>query len=271
MRRFSRSYSSLLFAVVAILTGSQLAFAADEASDESVLSEKLIAFEQSLNAKEVEKVLSHFTGDARFTAQGKKSDGAKMLRDRFADEFNAHPKRKWKFESQGIRFTTKDVALVDVACTITDSNETPSKGRGLLVHVRSDGRWRINELRLADVWKKQSEKKYLPLVAAPVQHKQVFENEYVRVFRVTNPPGGVAPNHVHIWPSVVIMDQPADLVVRNERGIVIGERKDAPPSISFDGPSKSPYSVQNVDDHPIRLWRIELKTLVRPKEESKKR
>jgi hypothetical protein len=65
----------------------------------------------------------------------------------------------------------------------------------------------------------------------PEQHKVLFENAYVRVLRVTNPAGHVAPPHVHVWPSVVIMDEPADLVIRNENGTRTVDlcRKDANP------------------------------------------
>ena len=85
------------------------------------------------------------------------------------------------------------------------------------------------------------------------------------MFRVTNPPGGVAPAHVHILPSVVIMDEPASLIVRDENGSIRNEMTPEDlPLVNFSGPSSSPYSVQNVDDHPIRLWRIEIKNLPPP-------
>ena len=106
-------------------------------------------------------------------------------------------------------------------------------------------------------WRIDQPQQFMPLVAAPEQHKLLFENKYVNVYRVTNPPGGIAPPHVHVWPSVLIVDEPASLVLRNQQGEVLSHRtEDEFPLVSFGEPSKAPYSVQNVDDHPIRLWQL---------------
>ena len=97
----------------------------------------------------------------------------------------------------------------------------------------------------------------LPLQAAPKQHKVIFENETVRVFEVFNPPGGVAPLHVHAVPSVLIIEEPARVRERNAAGEIL--REHTPTGAQWAPPSSQPYSVENIDDMPIRLYRVELK------------
>jgi len=77
----------------------------------------------------------------------------------------------------------------------------------------------------------------------------------VRVFEVFNPPGGIAPLHVHAVPSFIIVDEPARVRERNAAGEIM--REFTPTGADWARPSDEPYSVENIDDKPIRLYRIE--------------
>ena len=106
-------------------------------------------------------------------------------------------------------------------------------------------------------------KELWPLAAAPEQHKVVFENEHVRVLRVENPPGGVAPSHVHVWPSIIIWDEPSSIRIRDADGNVLRDRPAAKPgTVVWNEPSDQPYSVENTGSELLRLYRVELKTAV---------
>lgn len=45
------------------------------------------------------------------------------------------------------------------------------------------------------------------VVAAPANHKVIFENERLRVLEVTLRPDEEEPTHHHRWPSVFVFDQ----------------------------------------------------------------
>ena len=45
------------------------------------------------------------------------------------------------------------------------------------------------------------------VVAAPMHHRVVFENDNLRVLEVTLPPQDEEPVHHHRWPSVFVLDQ----------------------------------------------------------------
>ena len=45
------------------------------------------------------------------------------------------------------------------------------------------------------------------VIAAPANHKVVFENDRLRVLEVTLQPDEEEPTHHHCWPSVFVLDQ----------------------------------------------------------------
>jgi hypothetical protein len=45
------------------------------------------------------------------------------------------------------------------------------------------------------------------VIAAPANHKVVFENDRLRVLEVTLEPDDEEPTHHHRWPSVFVLDQ----------------------------------------------------------------
>jgi len=97
----------------------------------------------------------------------------------------------------------------------------------------------------------------LPLNAAPKQHKLLYETEELRVFEVFNPPGGIAPLHVHAVPSLIIVAESARVRERNAAGEIT--REFTPTGVIPAPASTEPYSVENIDNKPIRLYRIEFK------------
>ena len=46
------------------------------------------------------------------------------------------------------------------------------------------------------------------VIAAPANHKVVFENDRLRVLEVTLEPNEEEPLHHHRWPCVFVLDQP---------------------------------------------------------------
>ena len=75
---------------------------------------------------------------------------------------------------------------------------------------------------------------------------------------IINPPGAKIPLHNHDLPGVIIVHRTAKSIVRNSAGQIVS--KGAPPKgvawVEAHGPH---YSIENIDDHPIHLYRIEVK------------
>jgi hypothetical protein len=101
------------------------------------------------------------------------------------------------------------------------------------------------------------------VVAAPGNHKVLFENERVRLLDVVVEPGSREPVHAHCWPSVLYVMSRGRRREYNASGQVVSEVKETPPASAFPivtwldpGP---PHALENLDAQPIHLLRFELK------------
>jgi hypothetical protein len=99
--------------------------------------------------------------------------------------------------------------------------------------------------------------------AAPENHKVIFENEHVRVLEVTIAPHSKEPIHAHCWPSTLYFQQGGDVIDRDADGKVLFDSRQlkVKPKFPFVDwtPPQAPHSVENLDDLPMKLIRIENK------------
>jgi quercetin dioxygenase-like cupin family protein len=93
----------------------------------------------------------------------------------------------------------------------------------------------------------------------------LFENEQTRVLEVTIAPGEREPEHTHAWPSVMVVHEPAR--IRYYTAGTLTLTSPARPAAAESGPRVSwldpegPHSVENIDDHAYRAFRVEFKRL----------
>jgi|WetSurMetagenome_2_1015567.scaffolds.fasta_scaffold162463_1 hypothetical protein len=100
-------------------------------------------------------------------------------------------------------------------------------------------------------------------VAAPKNHRIVFENDSVRVLDVVVGVGEREVSHAHCWPSVLYVMFRGKLREWDANGKMVREVTETPPTSSFPqtqwldvGP---PHAMENMDSQPIHLLRVELK------------
>jgi len=100
-------------------------------------------------------------------------------------------------------------------------------------------------------------------IAAPANHKVLFENERVRVLDVIVGVGARETLHAHCWPSVLYVIFRGKLREWGADGRVIREVKETPPATTFPLTqwleASPPHAIENLDSQPIHLVRIELK------------
>lgn len=101
------------------------------------------------------------------------------------------------------------------------------------------------------------------VVAAPGNHRVLFENDQVRVLDVTVAPGEREPLHAHCLPSVLYVMSEGVYRDYDASGNVVEDQNVAPPASAFPitlwmGP-QAPHAVENLDTTPVRLLRVELK------------
>ena len=99
------------------------------------------------------------------------------------------------------------------------------------------------------------------VIAAPLHHTLIFENDQVRVLDTRIPPGDTVPVHTHRWPAVYYTIQIAHFVRRDGEGNVTFDSR----TLTSPRPAANwldclePHSVENVGETEIRLISFELK------------
>jgi hypothetical protein len=101
------------------------------------------------------------------------------------------------------------------------------------------------------------------VLAAPDNHRVLFENENLRVLEVTVRPGEREKVHHHRWPSVMVIDSRPSYVNFDAEGNVI------PPAVALSSnpempiiarlPPQAPHAVENTGEYTFHAIRIEYK------------
>ena len=98
--------------------------------------------------------------------------------------------------------------------------------------------------------------------AAPQNHRVILENDKVRVLDVTVPPRTKENIHAHCWPSVLYVTEAGKYVDYDINGKVLFDSRSMTspplPMVLWKDP-EAPHAVENLDDKPLHLVRVELK------------
>lgn len=99
------------------------------------------------------------------------------------------------------------------------------------------------------------------LIAAPLHHRLLMENERVRVLETRIPPGDKTPIHTHRWPSVLYTASASDFLRYDEQGKIITDSRmgTRPASPAAWVPPMAPHAVENIGTAEIHLINVEWK------------
>lgn len=96
------------------------------------------------------------------------------------------------------------------------------------------------------------------LAAAPRNHELLFENNDVRVLKVTVQPGVREPLHAHRYPSVLYYLSAAHMEEYSPGRAVVDHPRKEDGAVVFL-PIGPPHQMQNADTKPLIAIRVELK------------
>ena len=100
------------------------------------------------------------------------------------------------------------------------------------------------------------------LVAAPGQHRLLFENARVRVLDTRIAPGERTPVHTHRWPASHFVLSWSDFVRRDAAGAVLVDTRVSGPRSAPEalwGDPLPPHSLENVGLAPLHIISTEVK------------
>jgi hypothetical protein len=110
------------------------------------------------------------------------------------------------------------------------------------------------------------------VIAAPANHKVVFENDKIRILQVIGAPYVLEPLHTHKWPSIMWSANPnfakAHLIyysygfdsTKNTYYIKDSTLEQGPPANKgFEIPAEGPHRVKNLSNIDVVAYRVEFK------------
>ena len=99
-------------------------------------------------------------------------------------------------------------------------------------------------------------------IAAPDNHKVIFENEQVRVLDILIPVGQTAPLHTHWTPTLLYRLSGDHSIRRDEHGTVLRDTRADPAfandKVSFQEPTGE-HTLENTGSEDIHVIGVELK------------
>jgi uncharacterized protein (TIGR02246 family) len=117
---------------------------------EQQIRQAAIAFVELYNAHKPGELAALFTADARMAyADGTEVNGREEIQQSFEEAFKDSPKVAVSVVVDSIRFLTPDVAVEEGATSLFPDGETlTSRGRYTVVHLKKDGRWLMQAVRV---------------------------------------------------------------------------------------------------------------------------
>jgi quercetin dioxygenase-like cupin family protein len=100
------------------------------------------------------------------------------------------------------------------------------------------------------------------LIAAPGNHRLLFENDSVRVLETQIAPGSTTPLHTHRWPASLYILSSSDFIRRDGNGNVLLDSRTVsaiPAGTAVWSPSLGPHTLENIGSTEIRVIVVELK------------
>jgi hypothetical protein len=101
------------------------------------------------------------------------------------------------------------------------------------------------------------------LIAAPGNHKLIFENEHMRVLDTCISPGETTPLHTHKFPASLYIISWSDFIRYDDKGNVLLdsrtlEKAPEPSSVLWSNPLP-PHTLKNIGSKEIRVLNFEVK------------
>ena len=120
--------------------------------DEQQIRKAVTAFVEQYNAHKASEVAALFASDARMVYRdGTEDNGRDEIQKSFEEAFTANPKIAISVVVDSIRFLTPDVAVEEGATTLFPDGETlTSRGRYTVLHLKREGRWQMQSVRVVE-------------------------------------------------------------------------------------------------------------------------
>jgi uncharacterized protein (TIGR02246 family) len=123
-----------------------------EPSDEDQIRKGVVAFVEQYNAHKADELAALFAPDARMVYRdGTEVNGHDEIKHSFEETFASSPKTAVSVDVDSIRFLTPDVAVEEGVTSVFPDGETlTSRGRYTVLHLKRNGRWMMQSVRVVE-------------------------------------------------------------------------------------------------------------------------
>src|SRR5262245_58541978 len=121
-------------------------------ADEQQVRQGVVAFVEAFNSHKADALAALFHPDARMTLRdGTQFDGRDEIKKSFEAAFAETPKTAISVVVDSIRFLTPDVAVEEGTTSMFPDGDTlTAKSRYTVVHVKKNGRWLMQSVRVVE-------------------------------------------------------------------------------------------------------------------------
>jgi uncharacterized protein (TIGR02246 family) len=121
-------------------------------ADEQQIRQSVVAFVKHYNAHKVDELAALFAPDARMVFRdGSEVNGTDEIKQSFADAFAQSPKSAISVAVDSIKLLTPGVAVEEGVTSLFPDGETlTSEGRYTVLHLKRDGRWLMQSVRVIE-------------------------------------------------------------------------------------------------------------------------
>jgi uncharacterized protein (TIGR02246 family) len=121
-------------------------------TDEEQIRDSAVAFVEKYNAHKADEVAALFAPDSRMVfADGSEVNGRDELKQTFEEAFAENPKTAISLIVDSIRFLKPDVAVEEGTTNLFPDGETlTSQERYTVLHLKQNGRWLMQSVRIVE-------------------------------------------------------------------------------------------------------------------------
>ena len=143
----------ILIVCVAVMSGVQTAFAADQAADKAAIEKAIESYTAAFNAGDPKTLAEHWGPEAVYVnpLSGVQVEGRDAIAKEFESILGEMKDTKLAIDVESIRFISPGVAVENGVAKLVSADGEPEESRYTAIHVRRDGKWLLDRVTEEDV------------------------------------------------------------------------------------------------------------------------
>jgi uncharacterized protein (TIGR02246 family) len=143
----------ILIVCVAVVSGWQITFAADQAADKTAIERAVESYTTAFNARDAESLAAHWGSEAVYVnpLTGGQVEGREAIAEEFKTILAEMKEAKLAVDVESIRFISPGVAVENGVAKLVSADGEPVESRYTAIHVKRDGKWLLDRVTEEDV------------------------------------------------------------------------------------------------------------------------